>query len=136
MMNISIENKAKFFAQYWGQRVLSDLTNGGDRILCPIEASNMYRIEESHLKLKSLESITDEDVLKIAELLLWQRNILESSMIAQTKEILLSISKITTVKGWEWANIIDKVRELGYAYWWNGISVKDQIECGFIKLKS
>ena len=46
-MENNLENKAKFFAQHWGQKVLSDVTNGGERILYPIEKSNMYRIEQS-----------------------------------------------------------------------------------------
>ena len=131
-MENTLENKEKFFAQYWDQN-LGKINSYHQNVISNVCKTNISNID--YLELKPLSSITDEDVLKIAELLLWQRKILESSMISQTKEILLQESKITTLKGWEWADITDKVRELGYAYRWNGVSVEKQIEFGWIKLK-
>lgn len=113
-MENTIEAKAKFFAQYWGQRVLSDLTNGGDRIIYPIENSNMYRIEESYLELKSIELITEEDLNKT--MYACAEMILEQGMFLDGK---------TT----------DILRSLGYALHWIELSVQEQLEYGWIKIK-
>lgn len=114
-MENNLENKAKFFAQYWGQEVLSDLTNGGDRILYPVEASNMYRIQESYLELKPLSSITDEDLDKT--------NYGCIEMILE--------------KGY-WLDVknSDLLRSLGYALPWMGLSIEQLQEYGWIKIKS
>lgn len=68
MTEINIESKTKFFAQYWGQLVIEDVTNSGLLSAYPILGSNMYRIQESHLLLKTLSSITDEDAIEVAKL--------------------------------------------------------------------
>ncbi|MDR3026070.1 hypothetical protein [Chryseobacterium sp.] len=134
-MNNTTENKERLYTQYWGQRVLVDVTNGGEECLCPVERSNVYRIDESHLELKDIVSITDEDLLRIAELLSWRKSMQETSIIVQTKELLLSQSQ-TNLYREHWSDIVDKVRELGYAHKWNGVTVENQIEYGWIKLKS
>lgn len=134
-MKNTTENKERFYTQYWGQRVLVDITNVGEECLCPVERFNMYRIDESHIELKCIESITDEDLLIIAELLSWRKSMQETSIIAQTKELLLSQSQ-TNLYREHWSDIVDKVRELGYAHKWNGVTVSKQIEYGWVKLKS
>jgi hypothetical protein len=63
-------NKARFFALYWGQEVLSDIANNNERVLYPIVKSNMYRILESDLSLRSISSLTDEECIKLAALVL------------------------------------------------------------------
>lgn len=69
-MENTVENKAKFFAQYWGQEVLSDFTNKGKRCLYSIVVSNFYNIEKSdvYLELKPLSQITDEDAIEVAKI--------------------------------------------------------------------
>lgn len=57
--------KQKVFALYWGQRILSDVNNSGINQLYPIEASNMYRIEESCLEVTPLHLITDEHAIEV-----------------------------------------------------------------------
>jgi hypothetical protein len=127
-MKNTLENKSKFFAQYWGQNVM-------------INGSSKFEVgyldeprEKDYLELKCISSITDEDLLKIAELLSWRKSMQESSIIAQTKELLLQQSQ-TNLYREHWSDIVDKVRELGYAHKWNGISVEEQIEFGWIKIK-
>jgi hypothetical protein len=92
-------------------------------------------VNSDMIELNKLEDITDEDVFKVAELLLWRRNILKETIISQTKELILNPSKVFTLRQEDWADVIDKIRELGYAYRWNSISVKEQVEYGWIKLK-
>jgi len=87
------------------------------------------------IELKKLEDISDEDVLKVAEINLWRRKIREESMITQTKEILFQTTRYFNLLQEEWSDTIDMIRELGYAYRWNSISVKEQVEYGWIKLK-
>ncbi len=68
-MENTIENKAKFFAQYWGQEVLSDFTDKGKRCLYPIVVSNFYNIEKPdvYLELKPLSQITYEDAIEVSK---------------------------------------------------------------------
>lgn len=96
-MENTLENKAKFFAHYFGQKVL----NIGLKHLSVLNYDylNPDDVNENHLELKPLQSITDEDVLKIAESILWRNTkISESAMIAQTKDLLLQTSKIFTIR--------------------------------------
>ncbi|AZB23605.1 hypothetical protein EG339_02695 [Chryseobacterium bernardetii] len=131
-MENTLENKEKFFTQYYGQEVAN--------IQHPFDEDYMGQVDGlfiggiNFLELKPLSSITDEDLLKIAELLSWRKSMSESSIITQTKELLLSQSQ-TNLYREHWSDIVDKVRELGYAHKWNGISVEKQIEYGWIKLK-
>lgn len=63
----TLENKTKFFAQYWGQNVLSDISNLGNKEIYPVNISNMYGIDRSYLELKPLSQITDEDINFVAK---------------------------------------------------------------------
>lgn len=133
-MENTITNKAKFFAQYWGQKILtSNLYQG----IVKVESFFLHKdniLTEDFLILKPLSSITDEDVLKIAELLSWRRTMQESSIISQTKDLLLNQSQ-TNLYREHWSDIVDKVRELGYAHKWNDANIEKQIKYGWIKLE-
>lgn len=132
-MENTLQNKAKFFAQYWGQELIQ-----AEGYESKFNVTDMYVggfDGKEWLELKPLSSITDEDLLKIAELLSWRSTMQESSILAQTKELLLNQSQ-TNLYREHWSDIVDKVRELGYAHKWNSVTVEQQIEYGWIKLKS
>lgn len=76
-MENTLENKAKFFAQYWGQNVLNSDKYGCENISYYFNPSqsNVDGIKgyNYHLLLKPLSSITDEDACHISMLLVdWQ----------------------------------------------------------------
>lgn len=102
------ENKAKFFAQYWGQEVAY--------VCYPQEEPHIWVLQDyninhtDHLQLKPLSSVTDEDAIKLG--------------YGNAKHLL--------------SNILynrDELRQLGYALDWCGLSVEKQIEYGWVKLK-
>lgn len=71
-MENTIENKAKFFAQYWGQSLYTKLSYDGEGGLKPVEYFSLSKgmIEEGILELTSLSDITDEDAIEVAKILL------------------------------------------------------------------
>jgi len=62
------ENKAKFFAQYWGQRVLPVKIWGSANDVSYYLFKKKDLFEESYLELTSLSSISDEDAIEVAHL--------------------------------------------------------------------
>lgn len=72
-MENTLENKAKFFAQYWGQEVLNHPEQSPTTLeevvegICKNEIINDYK--NSFLELTPLSQITDEDACHIAMLL-------------------------------------------------------------------
>lgn len=150
----TLENKAKFFAQYLGQfRLFND-----NRVwhTAPVRGDIIDKIDEDcYLLLKPLSSINDEDAVEIKKI----------SML-QNKCDLSSINKIEFIKvkggainmcyeykiHWKLfkadtsyivlkqgfnlkLSVIDYLRSKGYALPYNGITVEQQIEYGWIKLK-
>ena len=94
------ENKAKFFAQYWGQNVL----HNGNPIYGISLTAIEYGLADSHLVLKNLSSITDEDAVEVAELAGY--DISDKSII--TKEKILQLLEYRFM-------IVDALRSKGYA---------------------
>lgn len=108
-MENTLQNKAKFFAQYWGQELIQ--AEGYEK---KFNVSDMYVSGfdgKEWLELKPLSSITDEDAKKLGY----------SSPLLLKKHSSFHV---------------DELRALGYALWWHGLSVEKQIEYGWIKLKS
>ena len=123
----TIENKSKFFAQYWGQKVGVSWIETGS-----IETKKCLSQDASWLELKPLSSITDEDAIEIAKIFRWENGVLE----AQVKTFLSQYmdyhnSNISSIENFY---LCDYLRSKGYALPWLGISVEDQIEYGWIKL--
>lgn len=61
----TLENKAKFFAQYWGQKIA---TRKIGNAWCPLKLNRTViqsEINKWTLELKPLSSITDEDAIAI-----------------------------------------------------------------------
>lgn len=140
---LTLENKAKFFAQYWGQLVIEDVNGKGETFLYPVVYSNMHRFEESTVVLKPLSSISDEDLEYIRTIVgyintesglglvkrwltvLWMNYDDVNYFAAIDFKPTLSVIKIT-----------DYLRSKGYALPWIGISVEEMVDAGWIKLQS
>lgn len=112
----TLENKSKFFAQYFGQKVLlheSDM----DDIQLFLNNEMGGDIKNWLLYLKPISQITDEDAVVLGY---------TDSKSAITKHLKM-IGKETSDA--------DYLRSKGYALPWMGLSVEDLVEYGWVKLK-
>lgn len=113
-MENTLNNKGKFFAQYWDQKVMTKVVRGENKakITTHNDVCSNWKfgeLVESYLELKPLSSITDEDAKKLGY----------SSPFLLKKHSSFQV---------------DELRALGYALWWHDLSVEKQIEYGWIKL--
>ena len=122
-MTNTLENKAKFFAQYWGQPVMWCM--GGDdyeRLKYIVRSGNMRLVEKSWLELTSLSQISDED-----------RHEVSGDLSTSIDEYGCEYTFAGLV---EWSVYdADYLRSKGYALPWMGISVNKLVEYGWVKLK-
>jgi tRNA splicing endonuclease len=120
----TLENKAKFFAQYWGQHVLYFSSD----FLRKIDNLTLDSVEnDDYLELKPLSQISDEDASKVCDLIFITNNNLN---IQQIKQIVILIES----NNWNNYKIFDYLRSKGYALPYMDLSVEDLIEYGWIKL--
>lgn len=139
MENI-LENKAKFFAQYYAQRVLC--VKGGNPNFMPVSHWNTIQtydhFKDSWLELKHLSSITDEDAIEVCEMSY-------RDLSQQDKSERLEIGK-RIVKGCIsddpsyfsallFITVYQYLQSKGYALPYMGLSVEKQVEYGWVKLK-
>lgn len=130
-MENTLENKAKFFAQYWGQKVFKIQAE-----FCPATQQvnpqfiGKFLDEKSILELNPLSLITDEDVLIVSGLVGY-RNVItdmrkKRELIKFTKEAINS--HILVYK------VVDYLRSKGYALPYMGLMIEKQIEYGWVIL--
>ena len=119
---INNENKAKFFALYWGQKVIKDDVSQ----LLYVSPNINLEHDSWYLNLKPLSSISDED-----------RNVVSTYYNTN----LIKIDEYGGFEPWydgnfkPWRSIqIDYLRSKGYALPWMGLSVEEIVEAGWIKL--
>jgi hypothetical protein len=133
------EEKAAYFAQYWGQTVISDVDNSGVRHLYPVVYSNMYRIEESHVELTPLSAITDEHLHDVANSMgyvnYFNPEVQDSGFWLYWKKD----GKVIKHKYFYFRDFlqdeIDFLRSKSYALPFRNYSVEQLIEMGWLKLK-
>lgn len=104
-MKTDLKLKAKYYSQYWGQNVISDTANSGNRYLYPVEPSNMYRFEESYLQLRDISSLTDEEMAAVAKF--------ESSDVDTVA--MRRIGKTIEANGWITMSTIEYLRSISIA---------------------
>lgn len=128
-MKSTIENKAKFFAQYLGQEVLFDGIGG----LEFVSINSMYECfvekrKNAWLDLTPLQDITDDDAIDVAKMLNVEFS--KSWIVNSFTYSMWSHSTLNTVKA------TDYLRSKGYALPFIGLSVNDLVEYGWLKLKT
>jgi hypothetical protein len=122
------DNKAKFFAQYWGQKetgsdyygeIMPDTWND-----FPINITNQYLI------VTPLSQLTDEELLQLAKNY-WGDQYIEGWSDLHTidwgKKLVSGVAFDSITN--------DYLRFKGYAIPWMGLSVEELIEAGWVKLK-
>lgn len=168
----TIENKTKFFAQYWGNDCYAKDISIGYRTLKVGDVLWRHYIKEDYetsLLLKPLSNISNEDLETIVKVLLnkelpqplkidrlddfiivryllrdaeeWQEcDKVEQYLTISDNQIKNNIGYIkdngTGVSDqdlWRGKSIFNKLIELGYTLDWNGMTVEQQLEYGWIK---
>ena len=117
-VKLNNEYKAKFFAQYWGQIILSDGIELGGNV--GDHDNGLF------LELISLRSLTKRDADIVG-------NICGFDMNPKYKKEILS-EHIEEGRLFP-LQVFDYLRSKGYAAPWMGLSVKRMIKEGWIKLK-
>ena len=127
----TLENKTKFFAQYWGQDVLCRVIFGKNKneiIMHNTPCSNLKlgEIIDSYLELKPLSRISDEDAIEISK----EYPAFGSNIRNSVKELFQEFDDLElSIKTG------DYFRSKGYALPYMDLSVEDLVEYGWVKLK-
>jgi hypothetical protein len=116
-------NKAKLFAQYYGQKVYH--YNNWDDYATGIMQDHWLNEPNACLILRPLSSITDDEAIEVAKLQDWE--------YTDRKDIIGAI-KIAVKNEWFNYSTCDYLRSKGFALPYMGLSVEKQIEYGWIKL--
>ena len=141
----TLENKAKFFAQYWGQKVFK--TSIKQKI--PHKNNFGKSIEfNDFIELKPLPQITDEDAIELMRLKIESKGVVDIKTIEIENKTLDGYTFIVKYKNWDDERVgfvfnghtnplsfYDYIRSKGYALPWMDLSVEDLIEYGWVKLK-
>ena len=143
----TLENKARFFAQYWGQYVLYFTSD----FLRKIDNLTLDSVEnDDYLELKPLSQISDEDVIQ-GIMLTYNKTYDELGKILEVNHYF-TFSGITSIglgcnfktsrsiHHWSGTKKIgsfeaDYFRSKGYALHYMDLSVEDLVEYGWVKLK-
>ncbi|MCT4086648.1 hypothetical protein HZP82_04560 [Elizabethkingia anophelis] len=128
-MENNLENKAKFFAKYWGISVVSrPHAHKTWRVGKDISIHSIivhFDTYGYYLELKSINDISDEDAEELGGLLGWKHP------QEYRKHFLENHTHGDSLEQFE----VDFLREKGYALPWMGLSVEKLIEYGWVKLK-
>jgi len=119
---ITEENRERFYAQYWGQSI---------QIFRGHLFNNVNPENKDPVQLKPLSSISDEDAIEVG---FSDREDPESADYHMSpSECFLDFYETYGYHLFG-ATKIDLLRSRGYALPWNGITVEQQIEAGWVKL--
>ena len=122
-MGNTLENKAKFFAIYWGQTIYQNSKSDLPNVYCVCDLSlKKPFVMDGHLLLTPLSQITDEDALKLSEEVYQSVNEYGFNFYYGGYKSLTSED-------------VDYLRSKGYALPWMGLSVEQLVSSGWIKLK-
>ncbi len=135
--------KSRFFAQYFGQKILSFVGSQVDYKVYPHSlaknenwSNRTQNIENQFIVLKSLSKITNEDAEKLQYTLvnvIGLDGLIKQNSIDLVKEVVSNYEKVDCLFMLP-SSFADLARELGYAIDWNNYKVSEQIKLGWIKL--
>ena len=128
-MENTLENKAKFFAQYWGSPIIHTGTGRSMRgikgeMIMSYENSDKFQLilfsTQRSLLLKRVENISDLEAKK------YLTYVGVNCSVKKCKEFLIENCNDSLV--------CDFIRSWGYALPWMGLSVDQLVEYGWVKL--
>lgn len=132
------ENKAKFFAQYWGQEVFKSFDRQVNAIFCkPADALNY---PDSFIMLNPISSITDADAIELAGIrglvnIIRVGFVFEGYLVVLKREGKRSVTKFVFFRDM-YQPEIDFLRSKSYLLPYMDLSVEDLISYGWVKIKS
>lgn len=130
------QNKAKFFAQYWGQNIL--FQNEGLGVKRCIQAYWERTLSSRYIEVIPISQITEEHALKVAAIFDLEEDQIKNTDLPEWIEALFEEAAgyyIDGYRGDQLLQAIDFLRSNGYALKWEDLTVAAQIEYGWIKLK-
>ena len=144
-MEITLENKAKLFAHYWGQEVVFHRNSRPLFITFESLINSVEVIDGYAVYLKPLSSIGDEDLLQVSKIVYptsenWSDMMQTISRgLDFIEETFHSDEDEFSVFGikkplYKIMSVIDYLRSKGYALPLMGLSVEQMVEAGWIKL--
>lgn len=137
-MKNNLENKVKFFAQYWGVEAVRYNNYTKSMTVNFVDFIDMKN--GLFLELKPLSSITDEHVIKVANIFGWKEtegDSVEEILKQGRKTVNELFEKKFTISYLAlrlYFEVYDYLRSKGYALPWMGLSVEKLQEYGWIKL--
>ncbi|MFC7347296.1 hypothetical protein ACFQO9_11265 [Chryseobacterium zhengzhouense] len=141
IMENTITNKEKFFAQYWRLPIMAKVVRGNKNkiitknVICSIWT--ITEIFESYLELKPLTSITDDDAVIISKI---ENDKYTEDHLIRGRVLIRTFNEYSdcthSLKNTnQLIEMIDYLRSKGYALPWMGISVEQLNKYGWIKIK-
>ncbi|PZO33206.1 MAG: hypothetical protein DCE86_05470 [Flavobacteriaceae bacterium] len=135
-MENTLENKAKFFANYWGQKkfVFPEIEKMTPQKI-GVSYMDSFGVNNRSLILKSLSSISVEDLKNIGFGFPGGTDKIEFVFSPDNYSFHWVAKKgLNSTEGYFALKDFDYLRSKGYALPWMGISVQKQIEYGWVKL--
>lgn len=135
----TLENKAKFIALHYGQKVYYQQNGKGGQELDPFHVSviTLMEIEHCKLLLKPTSSITNQDAIDLAvQILKYDKEDYHIQDLLHVGKSVATIFPKTfpQLRAETIVGIGDFLRSRGYALPWLGISVEKMSEWNWIKL--
>lgn len=125
MDKLTLQNKERFFALYWEQDVGMREYGRQTRF---VDANFMRYPKDSYLFLKHISSITSEQAIEITRLLGESKKEIPDKYAIDFVRGFLSDEN--NIPAW----VSDHLRERRFAVSWNGITVEEMVEAGWVKL--
>ncbi len=127
-MENTLENKAKFFARYFGQRVLKNKQGDGNRLgINTCQNPSQAILECEYLELTPLSAITDDHAIELSK----RFDTFKGDTPPQIKAYKDNAEFMVNTS----IDCSDYARSVGYAIRSNGLSVEEQIKRGWTKLR-
>lgn len=126
------ENKAKFFAQYYGQKVLSHIDYMDSVGFSPLLTIDFYISTEHFLLLTPLSLISDEDAKALCEICGVNPSF-ETGVYITNYFMKPYSSNINSNDG---ITVYQYLQSKGYALSWMGLSIDQLVESGWVQLKT
>lgn len=135
MLENTIENKARFFAQYFGQYVLKINPDASKYALNEVGITSLKNewLEDAILELTPLSQITDKHAIEVSRIL---DSNFRQPLDDKYKDFHASRGKshVLPVRPCR-SDVADYLRSNSYALDWNGIPVTELINRGWMKYK-